>query len=154
MAIFSCSSSVFQIRALTGASLEDCLVISADTVVSVNNMILGKPADKTEALSFLRMLNNRSHTVITACSLFYDGLETSFSVVSQVRFANNSEKLLKAYAHTGEGLDKAGAYAVQGRGATLISGVEGSWTNIVGLPVAELMQTLLEKGLVSIGPLP
>ena len=139
---------------LAQTAIESCLVISADTVVTLNGLILGKPANLAEALASLRLLNNQQHTVITACCLFCEGKEVSFSVASQVRFAHNSEAMLQAYAATGEGLDKAGAYAIQGRGAALIQSVEGSWTGVVGLPLAELMQKLLELNLVNIAQPP
>lgn len=139
-----------QVLAGAGVDIEDCFVISADTVVTIDGRILGKPLDAEEAFLSLAALNNRTHTVITACSLFFEGQERHFSVASKVTFANNSKELLLAYAATGEGLDKAGSYAIQGRGAALISSVEGSWTGIVGLPLTELMQLLHTHGLVTI----
>ena len=153
-AFLSSPSIATKVRSLTEADVKECLVISADTVVTLDGIILGKPANTAEALSFLRMLNNKQHTVITACCLFFDGKEESFSVASKVRFAHNAEAVLQAYAATGEGLDKAGAYAVQERGAALISGIEGSWTGVVGLPLAELMAKLLELHLIQIAQPP
>lgn len=145
---FACPETRARVRALTMVEPEDCLIISADTVVTVDGVILGKPADIGEALTSLRMLNDRQHTVITACCLFFDGQEKRFSVASQVCFARNSETVLRAYAATGEGLDKAGAYAIQERGASLIRAIEGSWTGVVGLPLAELVEQLLQYGLI------
>lgn len=153
-AFLSSPAIAAKVHSLSGAGPDDCLVISADTVVTLDGIILGKPASTAQALTFLRMLNNKQHTVITACCLFFDGKEESFSVASRVRFGHNGEAVLQAYAATGEGLDKAGAYAIQERGAALISGIEGSWTGVVGLPLAELIDKLLQHHLIQIAQPP
>ena len=149
-ALFSCATSLEAVLSQTGVPLAECLVVSADTVVTSEGHIFGKPANMDESLTTLRALNGKKHEVITACSLFFDGREEVFPISANVVFARNSDATLAAYAATGEGLDKAGSYAIQGRGACLIQGIEGSWTSIVGLPVAELIQRLLESNLLEI----
>lgn len=119
------------------------LLIAADTIVVLQRRILGKPRDPEHALSMLRALAGKTHTVITACSLWKDGREECFAVRSKVRMWDCPEELLAAYARSGEPADKAGAYAVQGAGAFLVKSIEGSWSNVVGLPLAELVQALL-----------
>lgn len=122
------------------------LVIAADTVVVLDGKILGKPRNSGEALEMLCALSGRAHTVTTGCALLSAiGSEArSFAVHSRVSMWDCPLPLLRAYACCGEPMDKAGAYAVQGTGAFLVSGIEGSWSNVVGLPLAELVQTLLD----------
>lgn len=125
------------------------LIIAADTIVVLRSAILGKPRDPDHALSMLRRLAGKTHTVITGCALLSTETSRSFAVRSRVSMWRCPESLLQAYARSGEPSDKAGAYAVQGMGACLVQGITGSWSNVVGLPVAELVQALLEMNAIA-----
>ena len=116
------------------------LVLTADTTVAVEGEILGKPRDEGDALRMLERLAGRSHEVFTACRLRRTDrdLGTERVVRSVVRFGPWDAELARWYVATGEPMDKAGAYALQGRGVLLTSGIEGSWSNIVGLPLEAL----------------
>lgn len=130
-------------------------VLGADTVVHLGPAILGKPENEAQALNFLLTLAGRSHTVRTACHLrLEDGGEEAFHGEAAVRMASWPESALRAYAATGEGLDKAGAYAVQGKGAFLVESVTGSWSSVIGLPVAETVAALVRHGIIAILSIP
>ncbi|MBO5021719.1 MAG: septum formation protein Maf [Clostridia bacterium] len=122
----------------------DSLVIGADTAVFLGNKMLGKPKDNTDAFNMLCLLSGKEHIVITGCALVYKGKSTSFSVVSKVKFFNLSEDEIKSYIATGEHTDKAGAYAIQGKGSLFIEKIDGDYFNIVGLPVSELNRRIKE----------
>lgn len=123
------------------------VLLAADTIVALGEDILGKPADRAQALEMLRRLAGRTHEVISAvCLLGPQDEEIVFHDVSRVRFAPWPEAVLAAYAATGEPDDKAGAYAIQGQGAVLVEAVDGSWSTVVGLPVSRLAQEMLSRG--------
>lgn len=128
---------------------QKCLILSADTVVSLDGKIFGKPKNSGDALRMLLALNGRSHEVYTAFCLHYQESQYCACVHSQVYFGKWPEAILDAYAQSPEPLDKAGAYAVQGEGAFLIEKIRGSWTNVMGLPLAELAQALLAQGFIA-----
>lgn len=130
-------------------------VVSGDTVVSMGKEILGKPRDEEEAVAMLLSLSGREHVVETAFCLRHGGLavERLHSTVTRVRFADFGEEVARAYAATGEGLDKAGAYGIQGKGAVLVRSIAGSHSNVVGLPLWELHQVLLECGVIALAHL-
>ena len=127
--------------ATVAATLRDrgieALVLAADTTVTLDGFILGKPTDESDALSMLRRLAGKRHEVITACRLVRtdDGRTAAGIALTGVRFNPWSEALARWYAATGEPFDKAGAYGIQGRGVLLAAGIEGSWSNVVGLPL-------------------
>lgn len=125
-------------------------VIGADTVVSIDGRILGKPRDQEEGLHFLRLLNGRTHVVITGYTLILraQALELTRHTRTRVRFGHFTDAVLRAYARTAEPLDKAGGYAIQGIGAFLPAGIDGSGTNVIGLPLQELLQLLLQRRLI------
>ena len=126
------------------------LAIAADTVVSVADSILGKPADARDARRMLGLLSGRTHEVTTAIALRAlpeDTLEGE-RVVSRVTFATMSEREIDWYVDTGEGMDKAGAYALQGIGALFIKSIEGSYTNVIGLPMERLYSHLRRHDLL------
>jgi len=120
------------------------VVLAADTVVVSSGESLGKPRDEHEARGMLRRLSGGVHDVMTAMWVERtdDGRTASCVESSRVRFRSLPESVIAAYVATGEPMDKAGAYAIQGRGALLVESVEGSWTNVVGLPI-ERVPTLL-----------
>lgn len=123
------------------------VLLAADTIVALDGDILGKPADRTQALDMLLRLAGRTHEVISAvCLLGPRDEEVLFHDVSRVRFAAWPEAVLAAYAATGEPDDKAGAYAIQGQGAVLVDAVSGSWSTVVGLPVSCLAREMLARG--------
>jgi len=128
------------------AGLGDSVVLGADTVVVVDGQALGKPRDAAEAVAMLRRLRGRWHDVITAIAAIdaVTRAEAADAVVTRVEMAHYSDADIAAYVATGEPLDKAGAYAIQERGAALVAGVRGSYTNVVGLPVDETRR-LLER---------
>lgn len=129
-------------------SPEPALVMAADTTVALDGRLLGKPAGPDEALATLRALAGRSHEVWTACVLARtDGSRTASCAASaRVRFRPWDEPLARWYLATGEPFDKAGAYGLQGRGVLLTSGIEGSWSTIVGLPLEELPALFRDVG--------
>lgn len=118
-------------------------ILAADTIVVLNGRILGKPKDNDEALKMLRALSGVKHTVITGCCLLAGSLEDSFYVESTVHMWQAPDELLVAYASSDEPLDKAGGYAIQGSIGFLVRSIQGSWSNVVGLPLAEVVQKLL-----------
>ena len=120
-------------------------IIGADTVVSLDELILGKPRDDQDALDMLTRLQGRTHRVITglALSCTEQGVHTSTATVTSVQFATFAPEVLAAYVRTGEPMDKAGAYGIQGRGGFLVRKIEGSCSNVIGLPVNTLVSLLL-----------
>ena len=130
-------------------NMEMPVVLGADTVVFRGTRIYGKPADEKEAFQFLVELAGREHTVLTACWLRLDE-ETgvAFSGSAKVFMGAWPESVLRAYANGGEGLDKAGGYAVQGQGGFLVERLEGSWSAVIGLPVAETVTALIRNAVI------
>ena len=126
-------------------------VLGADTVVAVGEHVLGKPVDVDDAKRMLAMLSGREHTVVTGCVLIGPTGEVAWedAPVSKVTFATLTEEAIAAYVATGEPMDKAGGYAIQGLGAFMIAKVDGSYTNVVGLPVSEVVRQLRMLNAVS-----
>ncbi len=121
-------------------------VVAADTIVGIDNHIFGKPEAEEDAVKMLLQLAGREHSVLTGfCMGCVDaGTEIVRSVVTTVNFFPFSEDIARAYVETGEPLDKAGGYGIQGRGALLVESLSGSYTNVVGLPLAEVVHLLCE----------
>jgi septum formation protein len=139
-------------KAVAGAVLHpDALVIGADTLVYLDSEPLGKPANLDEALKMLQRLSGRSHEVCTGVYLAWDGGRQGrgFHVVSHVVFKVLDDDLIRAYHALVNPLDKAGAYGIQEHGNMIISGHEGSWTNVMGLPMERLTEELSSAGLGS-----
>lgn len=129
------------------------VVLGADTIVVLDATIMGKPGDAEEAVCMLTRLAGRTHRVLTGCCLVApDGSEQIFDVDTEVTMRRSSLEELQAYAATGEPLDKAGAYAIQGLGGFLVRRVEGSYTNVVGLPLSRVLQRLIGLGAVVPAP--
>src|SRR5688572_5424733 len=133
--------------------LADGVVLGADTVVVIDGEALGKPRDGVDAAAMLRRLRRRRHEVITAVAVVdaATGCEAAEAVVTSVQMADYSDGQIAEYVATGEPLDKAGAYAIQERGAALVAGIEGSYTNVVGLPVDETRRLLERCGALTSG---
>ena len=123
------------------------VVLAADTVVIADGAVLGKPRDEADATGMLRSLRGRAHTVVTGVAVAQPSGALAETVVStQVEFAAISDAAIAAYVATGEPLDKAGAYAIQGGAAVFVARIHGSWTNVVGLPVVETLDLLRDAG--------
>lgn len=120
----------------------DALVIGADTVVTVDGTILGKPHDREDAARMLRLLSGRTHTVYTGVALHSPLGSDRFSVGTQVMFYPLDEDTIRWYLDTGESFDKAGAYGIQGKGTLLIRGIEGDYFNVVGFPVSAVARRM------------
>ena len=135
-----------------GVDQPDAWVLAADTAVVVDGDILGKPGDEDEACAMLMRLSGRWHEVWTGFSLWRqrtDELCTK-TVCTRVRFMPLTPELCRAYVRTGEPLDKAGAYGIQGKGCFLVTEINGSYTNVVGLPMAEVLETLLHHKVIAL----
>lgn len=129
----------------TDSSQHRC-VLAADTVVVIEDQILGKPVDEEDAFRMLRLLSRRTHQVLSAVALFDGTLHTALSV-NEVSFRTVSEVEMKAYWATGEPVDKAGAYGIQGYAAIFISHLEGSYSGVMGLPLFETATLLRDAGI-------
>ena len=128
-------------------NLHDFLILSGDTLVALGDQILGKPQNFSQACDFLRQLSGQTHSVIsglclieTASSRRWSGFDTT-----RVRFKTLSETQIQDYVHSGEPMDKAGAYAIQGEGRKFVADYQGSFSNVVGLPVELLEKALREN---------
>ena len=118
---------------------EGRVVVSADTIVVVDGRIFGKPADAADAARMLRTLSGREHQVMTGVHVVLpDGFAAGFCEVTEVRFCDLEDDEIAAYIATGEPMDKAGAYGIQGKGKMLVEGIKGDYFNVVGLPVCRL----------------
>jgi len=133
------AEAVFRGLADSGA-----VVLGADTTVTIDGQILGKPEGAEDAARMLRMLSGRTHRVITGVAVVTEGSAEVAAEVTAVRFLSLSDEEIAEYVATGEPLDKAGAYAIQGRAAKWIPRIEGCYFNVVGLPLA-LVATMLES---------
>lgn len=141
-------------RVVSSEALAHSAIVVADTTVVVDHEVLGKPVDVADAERLLTRIAGRDHQVLTRYAIALPNGEAASArtVSSQVTLRAASADELRRYAASGEGLDKAGAYAVQGLGAFLVKAIAGSWSNVVGLPVCELVEDL--AGLGVLGPFP
>jgi septum formation protein len=130
----------------------DAWVIGADTIVLINGKILGKPASRKEAREMLRYLSGQTHQVYTGYALCCraSGRMIRDAVRTDVQFKDLSEAEIAWYIQTGEPFDKAGAYAIQGLGTFLVRSINGSYTNVVGLPVCEVIEALMQEGVITL----
>lgn len=118
-------------------------IIAADTIVSIDGEILGKPRDKEHAAEMLRKLSGRVHSVFTGvCVIFSDGSRESFAEETKVEFYELSEREIADYIATDDPMDKAGAYGIQEKGAANVKGIVGDFYNVMGLPVGRLARVL------------
>ncbi len=123
-------------------SHKDDIVIGADTIVVANGKILGKPKDTADAEAMLRELSGIEHEVITGVCIVNDGKTNAFEQISKVKFYELTADEIKSYVATGEPMDKAGSYGIQGKGCVLVEKIEGDYFNIVGLPVAKVVREI------------
>ena len=124
----------------------DALIIAADTVVSVDGRVLGKPHSRQEAVDMLTALSGREHVVYSGLTVWYQGRSTTQHEATEVRFRTLTAEDITHYVATGEPMDKAGAYGIQGYGCTLVEGISGDYYNVMGLPVCRLAQILAGFG--------
>jgi septum formation protein len=122
--------------------------IGSDTIVVVDGDVLGKPKDEADAAAMLRRLSGRSHTVMTAIAIAFDGVITSDVVKVGVTFRSLRDDEITDYIRTREPMDKAGAYGIQGFGATIVDGVDGDYFAVMGLPVNRTIRLIESVGLV------
>jgi len=136
--------------AVVSASFPDAWIISGDTIVCLGKRILGKPANAEDAVNQLMALSGREHTVRTGFCVAHAGRQIEIAQVetTKVCFTTFTETTARAYVATGESLDKAGAYAIQGKGACLVQSIKGSYSNVVGLPLCELIDVLRMQGII------
>ena len=123
------------------------LVVAADTIVVLDGDVLGKPSGEEESVHMLKRLQGRAHDVLTGVSVIGKGKVLSGMERTKVSFRSLDYEAVRAYAATGEGADKAGAYAIQGKGSFLVSSIEGDYFNVVGLPLCRLSLMFEEMGL-------
>lgn len=118
------------------------IIIGADTVVSIDNIILGKPADKDDARRMLSMLSGKWHSVLTGVTVIKGEKTVTFHQETKVKFFDLTDEEIDRYIATGEPMDKAGAYGIQGYGSLLVDRIDGDYFNVVGLPVSRLNREL------------
>ncbi len=122
----------------------DCTVIGADTVVVLDDKVLGKPTDRADAIRMLTALSGRAHEVYTGMAVISGGQERTHAECTKVNFRALTTEEIEAYVDSGEPMDKAGGYGIQGKACVMIRGIEGDYYNVVGLPVCALQQMLKE----------
>lgn len=137
-------------KAAACARADGDFVLAADTIVELDGVVLGKAADDAEAGAMLRRLLGRTHRVTTAVCLMGDGGARELLVTSEVDMVAAGEDVIADYVASGEWRGKAGAYAVQGIAAALVAAVRGSITNVIGLPLAEVVALLRESGAAAV----
>lgn len=147
---FACRMAAEKAESISRRHRESC-VIGADTIVVQNDQILGKPDSPEDALTMLRKLNGRSHQVITGTAVILPslGIHHVFAVHTEVVFDHFDDTVLAAYVECGDSMDKAGAYGIQSQGGFLVKSIEGSYSNVVGLPVNRLIHFLLQEKIIS-----
>ena len=122
----------------------DLPVIGCDTVVVSEGEILNKPKNEDEAIKMLHLLSGKKHLVCTGCSIFFQGRSRDFCERTEVEFYSLSSGLIHSYVQTGEPLDKAGAYGIQGYGSLLVKRISGDYFNVVGLPISRLYREFMD----------
>jgi septum formation protein len=127
-------------KALAAAGSEEEIVLGVDTIVATELEVWGKPPDEEAARETLRRLSGRTHTVVSGVALVEgEDVRDAFTAATEVTFRALDERMLEWYLATGEWEERAGGYAIQGRGAALVRGIDGDYLNVVGLPVAALL---------------
>lgn len=121
---------------------KDALVIGSDTIVKINNQVLGKPKSYEDAKTMLKLLSNNTHEVVTGVTIITNNKVETFSSIAKVTFYPLTDKEIEDYIKTNEPMDKAGAYAIQGLGAKFIKSIDGDYYTIMGLPIGELYHRL------------
>ena len=133
---------VSRLKAQAVLAAQGQTVIAADTIVVCEGRVLGKPKTEEEAVRMLRLLSGRDHQVMTGCTVLRDNAAETFTEVTDLHFRELSEKEIARYVASGEPMDKAGAYGIQGGAAMFCEKMSGDYYNVMGLPVCRLWQTL------------
>ena len=123
-------------------SEKQSMIVGADTVVAYQGQILGKPTDEADAKRMLTMLSGQTHEVYTGVCIIEDGKTKTFYEETKVTFYEISDEQIDRYIKTGEPMDKAGSYGIQGKAAVFIKGIEGDYYNVVGFPIARFLQEI------------
>jgi septum formation protein len=146
--VFAREMSLKKARFVAGRH-KNSVVIAADTIIVIDGQILGKPHTEQEALKILELINGKCHSVLTGFSLIDSdsNITVSNSVETKVYFKQLTLPEMEAYVGTGESLDKAGAYAIQGLGAVMVEKIEGDYFNVMGLPLCTITEALKEFGI-------
>jgi len=139
-------NALLKAKAVLNKVPNDALIVAADTLVAIDNIILGKPQDATEAKGYLRVLSGRQHSVYTGICIYCNNTANISYEQTFVQFAQLTEAEIDAYIATGEPMDKAGAYGIQGFGAQFITKVEGCYFNVMGFPI-RLFYDMLKSNL-------
>ena len=133
--------------AVVARSAPDAVVIGSDTIVVLDGDVLGKPRDERDAASMLMRLSGRTHTVMTAVAVMWRGVERSAVEEVEVTFQTLTSAEIDAYIATREPMDKAGAYGIQGFGATIVARVDGDYFAVMGLPLQRMVRLMADLGL-------
>ena len=133
---------VSRMKALAVERQADDIVIAADTIVVCGGKVLGKPGSEAEAVSMLQLLSGRDHQVMTGCTVLRGDRAETFTEVTDLHFRSLSQKEIEAYVASGEPMDKAGSYGIQGGAALFCERMAGDYYNVMGLPVCRLGQVL------------
>ena len=143
--------SLEKAKAVQPHCMPDDIIISADTIVVCDSLVMGKPHSESEAFSMLRRLSGRDHQVMSGLTVLHgDGCE-NLTVTTTLRMRSLSDEEIRAYIATGEPMDKAGAYAIQGLAAMFVIGLDGDYYNVMGLPVCPLAMILRKFGVKLLG---
>lgn len=145
-----CELSSFKAKEVSGKCSSEDIIIAADTIVSIDGEILGKPRDEEDAFLMLSKLSGRTHSVFTGITVIRGDDVLSEYERTSVRFRGMSEREKRSYIASGEPMDKAGAYGAQGIGALFVEGIEGDFFNVMGLPLCRLSKMLEKLGVILI----
>ncbi len=145
-------SEIKLLETLKRHPVQEGLIITADTIVALKKKVIEKPRSKEESIKILKMLEGKWHSVFTAYCIYlpHKGDKIIRSVRSYVKFKPLKLREIINYVNTGESMDKAGAYAIQGMGGFMIEKIEGSFTNVIGLPLSDLIRDLLKLKVIKI----
>lgn len=132
-------------KAMAVERADDELVLGADTVVVLDNKILGKPKDRDDAYNMIKSLSGRVHSVFTGVCAIGNGVSVTFAEETKVEFLPLTDEEINAYIDTDEPYDKAGAYGIQGLASKFIRGIEGDYFNVVGLPISRIYEKIITK---------
>lgn len=130
---------------------DDDIIIAADTIVACDCLVMGKPRTETEAFSMLRRLSGREHQVMTGLTVLSEAYSETVTVTTTLRMRHLSDDEIRAYIATGEPMDKAGAYGIQGLASMFVVGIDGDYYNVMGLPVCTLTSILRKCGIKVLG---
>lgn len=150
--IFVKRNAKIKAESVINQSNEHEYILSADTVVVVDDLVLGKPVDREDAVNMLNLISGKIHKVITGYAITSWDQEIFFSdaITTLVKIKNLTPEEIEGYINTGEPFDKAGSYGIQGIGSFMIHSISGSYTNVVGLPVARVLNSLKKLNIVNI----